>query len=121
MIDIGQYGGNNDSGVLSRSEIRKSFENGFLNLPESAPLEGCSYNLLPYFTGVIKLYMEFPKDPSWDHSYLIYFQEICFLLLRMFISQAMLIITQFMTLQYYRRVYTIITKFIQKTFAMVMG
>ena len=40
MIDIGQYGSNNDSGVLLRSEINHKFENGTMNLPEPESLEG---------------------------------------------------------------------------------
>ena len=39
----------------------------------------------------------FPKAPSWDRSCLIYFQVICFTLLKMLISQAILMITHFMT------------------------
>ena len=32
MVDIGEYGSNNDSGVLMRSEINRRFEEGSLNL-----------------------------------------------------------------------------------------
>ena len=49
MIDLGQYGSNNDSGVLLRSEINDRFERGTLNLPEPATLNGCKFNPLPYF------------------------------------------------------------------------
>ena len=49
LIDIGQYGSNNDSGVLANSEIGKRFDAGTAKLPPSASLEGCSYDPLPYF------------------------------------------------------------------------
>lgn len=38
-----------DIGVLLRSEMNRKFENGSLNLPEPARLEGCRYDPLPYF------------------------------------------------------------------------
>ena len=49
FIDIGQYGSNNDSGVLSRSKINEQIENGALQLPQPATLDGCNYDPLPYF------------------------------------------------------------------------
>jgi len=49
MVDIGQYGSNNDSGVLLRSEINKRFENESLNLPEPSTLEGCRFDPLPFY------------------------------------------------------------------------
>ena len=49
MIDLGQYGSNNGSGVLLRSEINRKFQNGSLNLPEPTTLDGCNFDPLPYF------------------------------------------------------------------------
>ena len=33
IVDTGEYGSNNDSGVLLRSGINRKFENGSVNLP----------------------------------------------------------------------------------------
>ena len=49
MIDIGEYGSNNDSGVLLRSEINRKFENGSVNLAQPSTLEGCKLDPLPYY------------------------------------------------------------------------
>lgn len=49
MIDLGQYGSNNDSGVLLRSEINQRFQSETLNIPEPTSLEGCNYDPLPFF------------------------------------------------------------------------
>jgi len=49
MVDLGQYGSNNDSGVLLRSEINKRFQDGSLKIPEPSTLEGCKFDPLPYF------------------------------------------------------------------------
>ena len=49
LIDIGQYGSNNDSGVLARSEIGQRFASGSMHLPAPATLEGCCYDPLPYY------------------------------------------------------------------------
>ena len=49
LVDIGQFGSSTDSGVLARSEMRKRFDDEQMNLPPPAPLEGCSFNPLPYF------------------------------------------------------------------------
>ena len=35
LVDVGQYGSNNDSEFLAQSKISSSFENNTLNLPES--------------------------------------------------------------------------------------
>lgn len=45
LVDIGQYGSNNDSGVLSNSEMGKAFEDGTINFPAAVHLPGC--NQLP--------------------------------------------------------------------------
>lgn len=49
LVDIGQYGSSNDSGVLAVSEMGKAFEDGSLNFPKSANLPGCPIPLLPHF------------------------------------------------------------------------
>ena len=41
LFDIGQYGTNNDCGVLSKSTMGKLIESKSLNIPEQATLEGC--------------------------------------------------------------------------------
>lgn len=49
MFDLGQYGSNNESGVLLNSNIGKSIEENYLNISEPESLEGCSCNPLLYF------------------------------------------------------------------------
>ena len=49
LFDIGQYGSNNDCGVLNKSEMGKKLESQSLNIPQPSPLEGCDYSPLPYF------------------------------------------------------------------------
>lgn len=49
LVDIGQYGSNNDSGVLSNSTMGKAFEDGTINFPASEHLPGCDLPSLPYF------------------------------------------------------------------------
>lgn len=49
LIDIGQYGSNNDSGVLARSEMAKRFEDGTIKLPKPTTVDGCSLDPLPYY------------------------------------------------------------------------
>ena len=50
LVDIGQYGSNNDSGVLSNSEMGKAFEDGTINFPAAIHLPGCDQlPSLPYF------------------------------------------------------------------------
>ena len=49
LIDIRQYGSNNDSGVLKNCEIGKNFESGCINLPSPETVEGCNFDPLPYF------------------------------------------------------------------------
>lgn len=49
LVDIGDYGSNNDSGVLSHSWMGKAIEDGSINFPKPEHLEGCDLPLLPYF------------------------------------------------------------------------
>ena len=41
MVDVGQYGSNNDSGVLINSEMSQKFEERSFDLPEAESLGGC--------------------------------------------------------------------------------
>ena len=49
MFDVGQYGSNNDSGVLLNSKMGKKLAQGSLNIPSGATLNGCALNTLSYF------------------------------------------------------------------------
>ena len=49
LVDIGQYGSNNNSGVLTSSTMGKKFSNGTMNIPPPLSLEGCSLDSLPYY------------------------------------------------------------------------
>ena len=48
LIDLGQYGSNNDSGVLANSKLGEYFENDMLKIPKERKV-GSSQQLLPYF------------------------------------------------------------------------
>ena len=48
FINIGDYGSNNDSGVLENSVMGTAFANNSLGIPDAEPVEGCSIPL-PYF------------------------------------------------------------------------
>jgi hypothetical protein len=48
IVDVGQYGSNNDSGVLAESAISNAFENNTLNLPEIETIHGTDLEA-PYF------------------------------------------------------------------------
>ena len=50
LVDIGDYGSNNDSGVFRNSEMGKSFLSESMNLPEPEPLQNSSdQSPVPYF------------------------------------------------------------------------
>ena len=50
LVDIGQYGSNNDRGVHGSSEMGKAFEDGTINFPAAVHLPGCDQlPSLPYF------------------------------------------------------------------------
>ena len=49
LVDVGQYGSNNDSGVLKDSEFEKSFKNGDFKFPAPEKIPGCSLPVVPYF------------------------------------------------------------------------
>lgn len=49
LVDVGNYGSNNDSGVLSHSTMRQALEAEQLNLPNPEPLEGRTDHPFPYF------------------------------------------------------------------------
>ena len=48
LVDIQQYGNNNDSGVSTNLEIGKQFETGAINLCPAESFEGYSFDPLPY-------------------------------------------------------------------------
>jgi hypothetical protein len=49
LVDIGQYGSNNDSSVLANSDMGKAFEDGTMNLPEPSHFPGYDLPSLPYY------------------------------------------------------------------------
>ena len=49
MIDLGQYGSNNDSGVLASSVMGEMFDNGEINLPAPSKIYQASDQDLSYF------------------------------------------------------------------------
>jgi len=49
LIDVGQCGSNNDSGVLANSDMGKGFKQNLLKLPRPETLHGCEYDPLPYY------------------------------------------------------------------------
>ena len=55
LVDVGQYGSNNDSGVLAQSKISTTFENNALNLPESEVLPGTNLDITYFLVGDEKL------------------------------------------------------------------
>ena len=49
IFDVGQYGSNNDSGVLLNSKTGKKLALGMLNISSGITLNGCALNPLFYF------------------------------------------------------------------------
>ena len=49
FFDLGQYGSNNDSGVLASSKMGQAFEADEINLPDAEDYDGCKFKPLPYF------------------------------------------------------------------------
>eukprot|EP00794_Sanderia_malayensis_P012483 gene12483-13766_t len=49
VVDVGQYGSNNDSGVLLNSEIGQRFEDDSFEIPCAEKLQGCTLEKLPYY------------------------------------------------------------------------
>ena len=49
LFDVGQYGINNDSGVLIHSNMGGYFEDHSDNIPQPESVEGCDFDLLSYF------------------------------------------------------------------------
>ena len=49
IFDVGQYGSNNDSGVLLNSKKGKKLAQGSLNISSGTTLNGCALNPLFYF------------------------------------------------------------------------
>jgi len=48
FVNVGDYGSNNDSGILQNSPLVKALQNGSLRISASEPLEGCAIPQLPY-------------------------------------------------------------------------
>eukprot|EP00794_Sanderia_malayensis_P001157 gene1157-525_t len=48
-IDVGQFGSNNDSGVLLNSEIGQQFEEKCIKIPKSEKITGCLLTEVPYY------------------------------------------------------------------------
>ena len=51
LVNIGDYGSNNDSGVLQNSAMGKALESNSLGIPEQEPFEGCEVPLPYYLVG----------------------------------------------------------------------
>ena len=49
FVDVGEYGSNNDSGVLNNSKMGKRFQRGELNVPEPNEIGGADGAELPHF------------------------------------------------------------------------
>ena len=49
LVDVGQFGSNNDSGVLANSSMGRRFENGTIGLPDPEYKRGYTNGLLPYY------------------------------------------------------------------------
>ena len=49
LFDLGQYGSNNDSGILANSEMGKMFEENQLNVPPDCKLSEDDEHSLPHF------------------------------------------------------------------------
>ena len=49
LFDVGQYGSNNNAGVLANSNIGKKMGAGKMNIPPPRHLEGCSFDSFPYY------------------------------------------------------------------------
>ena len=49
LLDLGQYGSNNDSGILVNSEMGNMFHNDQLNVPADCKLSELNEQILPYF------------------------------------------------------------------------
>ena len=50
-IDVGDFGSNNDSGVLENSAIGKAFATNHIGIPDPEPVEGCKIPLPYYLVG----------------------------------------------------------------------
>ena len=51
MVDVGQYGSNNDSGVMLNSEMGQRFDEDSLSIPPAEKLPGCDVELSYYLVG----------------------------------------------------------------------
>ena len=79
LFDVGQYGSNNDAGVLANSSIGKKIVEGEMSIPPPRHLEGCLLNPLPcYLVGdeifSLKTWLmrSYPGQPSEEERILHY-------------------------------------------------
>ena len=49
LVDVGDFGSNNDSGILASSEMQKGFESNEFDLPSPSAIPGCKLEKVPYF------------------------------------------------------------------------
>ena len=49
LFDVGQYGSNNDSGVLILTNMGEYFEDHSNNIPQPGSVERCGFDPLPCF------------------------------------------------------------------------
>ena len=49
LVDVGNYGSNNDAGILANSKMGKRFKKGKFNLPPPEKLDGCLLPKCPFF------------------------------------------------------------------------
>ena len=66
FVDVGEYGSNNDSGVLNNSQMEKLFKRNEVNIPNPSEIEGTVVEL-PYFLAGDEIFQIFliPDDISW--------------------------------------------------------
>ena len=62
LFDVGQYGSNNNAGVLANSSVGKKIEAGEINIPPPRHLEGCSFDPLLY--NLVRDEIYFPSKPG---------------------------------------------------------
>ena len=49
LIDVAQFGSNNDGGVLKESDLWRAFDSDNLNLPAPESIPGCRLKEVPYY------------------------------------------------------------------------
>ena len=51
LVNVGEYGSNNDSGILRNSKMERRFENGEMSIPESEKILGDDLELSYFLVG----------------------------------------------------------------------